>query len=501
MILIKGAKIADGSGKRPVFTADILLKGDKIAAIGKFPQKKADLVIEALGMYATPGFIDVDTDSDHHLSLFTNPAQQDFLLQGVTTIFGGFCGASLAPLIGGKLNSIRKWTDTAQVNVDWHSMAEFLKTLEKRPVGINFGTLVGHSTVRRGLVGEEARDLTVPELDSFKKLLKDAIKQGAFGLSTGLGYAHSRRVPYSEIKELTEVVAASRGVYATHLRDDREGVLASVEETVKIGEETGASILISHFKPLIGYEQEYKKALERIHGASASVNIHFDNYPFEESMVSIYTLLPSWAQIGNLEVMLSYINNEDIRARLVKELSGFRGDQIRISQALGFAHLTGKTLGEFADSQELSLPEALLKLMKITNLRAMVFYKNINLDLAIQGLERNQALVASNGASLSADSQTIKHDRFTNTFPKFLDEMLRRKMLSLTQSVAKITSEPAKKFGLKDRGLIAEGYSADINLLSARRGIKVEHVIVNGQLAVKDRGITGILSGKILRKI
>ena len=132
MVLIKGAKILDGSGKRPVFTADVLLKGDKIAAIGKFPAKKADLIIEAMGLYLAPGFIDVNTDSDHHLSLFTNPGQEDFLKQGVTTIFGGMCGASLAPLIYGSLDSIRKWTDIGQVNIDWHTVAEFLKVDGRR---------------------------------------------------------------------------------------------------------------------------------------------------------------------------------------------------------------------------------------------------------------------------------------------------------------------------------------------------------------------------------
>src|SRR3989344_6342862 len=234
MVLIKGAKVVDGTGKSTPYTADVLITGDKISAIGKFPDKKSDVTVDGAGLYLTPGFIDVNTDSDHHLSLFTNPQQQDFLLQGVTTIFGGVCGASLAPLLSGSLDSIRKWTDTKQINIDWRTVGEFLKVLGRRGLGVNFGTLIGHSTIRRGLVREDSRDLTVPELEALKKIIKDAIKEGAFGLSTGLGYAHSRRVPYSEIKELVKVVAEKGGVYATHLRDDKEGVLASVEETIKI---------------------------------------------------------------------------------------------------------------------------------------------------------------------------------------------------------------------------------------------------------------------------
>lgn len=501
MVLIKGAKIVDGTGVKSPYVADVLLKDNRIVAIGKFPQKKADLIIEGLGLYLAPGFIDVNTDSDHHLSLFTNPAQQDFLLQGVTTTFGGMCGASLAPLMYGSLDSIRKWTDTSQVNIDWHTTAEFLKVLNRVKLGVNFGTLVGHSTVRRGIVGEDFRDLTLPELNFFKKTLNESLKAGAFGLSTGLGYAHSKRVPYAEIKELVKIVAENGGVYATHLRDDREGLLAAVAETTKVAIETGAKTLISHFKPIVGFENDYRKAVEYIHQVGGAADIHFDNYPFDESVVPIYTLLPSWAQVGNLEIMLSYIKNSDIKERLLKELANLDGDNVKIAQALGRDYLLGKTLTEFAENQELSVPEALLKLMTLTGLRAMVFNRNINLDLVTQNLERDQVLIASNGASLPENSKSLKHERFYNTFPKFIEIVTRNKMLSLPQAVEKITSAPAKKFGLKNRGLIKEDNIADLALFSVNSGaVKIEHVFVNGKLAVRDGKAQSVLSGEILRK-
>lgn len=501
MVLIKGAKVVDGSGIEQPYVADVLLNDGKISAIGKFPQKKADLIIDGLGLYLTPGFIDVDTDSDHHLSLFTNPEQQDFLLQGVTTTFGGFCGSSLAPLLAGNLNSIRKWTDISQVNVDWHSMGEFLKILSQRGLGVNFGTLVGHSTIRRALIGEDFRDLTAPEIDAFKKLLSDSLKEGAFGLSTGLGYAHAKRVPHLEVKELAAVVAKNNGVYATHLRDDKEGLLASVGETIKIAQETGVKTLISHFKPIIGFENDYRKSVELIHQLAESIDLHFDNYPFNESVVPIYTLLPAWAQIGNLEIMLTYINNPDMKERLLNDFSKINGNDILIAQAIGREYLLGKTLSEFSENQELSVPEALLKLMSLTNLRATVFYKNINLDLLVQNLERDQVLIASNGASLPPDAKALKHERFYNTFPKFLETVSRLRILSLPQAIQKITSVPAEKFGLKNRGLVKEDYIADLNLISYKPGmVKVEHVFVNGRLAVKNREAQGVLAGEILRK-
>ena len=131
MILIRSAKVVDGSGK-PAYTADVLIQGDKITAVGYFPTKKADLIIDGLGFYLTPGFIDIHTDSDHSLDLFLHPDQKDFLLQGVTTIIGGNCGSSLAPLLYGQLESIQKWTDINQINVDWHTVGEFFQVLNRK---------------------------------------------------------------------------------------------------------------------------------------------------------------------------------------------------------------------------------------------------------------------------------------------------------------------------------------------------------------------------------
>ena len=196
MILIKNISIIDGTGK-PAFRADILIKDDKISAIGVFPNKQADTVIDGLGLTATPGFIDVNNDSDHYLGLFTNPSQDDFLLQGVTTIIGGQCGSSLAPLLYGSLKSIRKWTGANEVNVDWRTIGELKNTLRRVGIGVNFATLIGHSTVRRDLIGEEIRDLTETETDIFRHAIERAMKDGALGFSTGLGYAHSRNVSYS----------------------------------------------------------------------------------------------------------------------------------------------------------------------------------------------------------------------------------------------------------------------------------------------------------------
>ncbi|MDP3947216.1 MAG: hypothetical protein Q8Q41_00800, partial [bacterium] len=316
-LLIKGVQIVDGTG-RPPFRGDVFVKDKKISAIGSFGNKDADTVIDGMGAYAAPGFIDVNTDSDHYLTLFTNPAQREFVFQGVTTVIGGHCGASLAPLLYGTLESIRKWADPNQVNVDWHTMGEFLDVLSKKRIGVNFGTLVGHATIRRALIGEAFRDLTLNELKVFAQVVDRAIGEGALGLSTGLGYAHSNRVPPSEIVKLLGVVAGHNGVYATHLRDEGLGLVSSVRETIAAAEKTNVKTVVSHFRPLLGFEKEYDEALRVIEGAP--VGVRFDCYPFATSSLALYTLLPPWARDGGLEVMLSHVKTPAVRERIREEM-------------------------------------------------------------------------------------------------------------------------------------------------------------------------------------
>src|SRR5271170_3941874 len=159
-LLIKNVRVLGANRVIPL-PVDVFVSDDKISAIGNFPDKKADEVLDGQGAYLSPGFIDVNTDSDHYLTLFDHPAQEDFLAQGVTTIFGGMCGSSLAPLLYGTLESVRKWGGSDdQINVDWHTIAEFLATLDRRPLAVNFGTMIGHNTIRRAISGTAVRELT-----------------------------------------------------------------------------------------------------------------------------------------------------------------------------------------------------------------------------------------------------------------------------------------------------------------------------------------------------
>src|SRR5258708_978550 len=317
-LLIKNVRVLDGGGS-PAQDADVFVSGDKISAIGKFPNKAADKIVDGVGAYLAPGFIDIDTDSDHYLSIFDNPAQEDFLRQGVTTIVGGMCGSSLAPLIYGSLESIQKWGDTRTINLDGHSVKEFLGFLEKKSLAVNFGTLAGHATIRRALVGETIRDLTKNELNVFTATLRRAMEEGALGLSTGLEYVHAFETPYAELKSLAQTVKDLGGVYATHVRKSGEEVSASIDETIRLAKETGVNTEVSHFRPLIGFEKKYEEALEKIEALPKEINFNFDLYPYDTSMLALYTFLPSWAKSGGIETMKRNIKDEWFETRIIQD--------------------------------------------------------------------------------------------------------------------------------------------------------------------------------------
>ncbi len=478
-LLIKEVQIVDGEGLAP-YKADVLVQKNLISAIGNLKGKDADLVIDGLGNYLTPGFIDVNATSDHYLTLFTNPRQTDFTAQGVTTILGGHCGSSLAPLLYGTLESIRKWADPHSINVNWHTTREFLSSLDKLPLGVNFGTLAGHGTVKRALVGDEDRDLTLKELWVFKKVLSRALDEGAFGLSTGLEYLHSRSTSIREIRELVGLLKKVHGIYTTHLRSETEGILGSIEETLKIAKDTGIKTVVSHFRPINGFENQFSQALEVIKNNSATANLHFDVYPYDTSVLPIYMILPKWVQEENLEKTLENLRHKENVKKIVKELKDLNPEDLKIATADKADYFIGKTLSQIIAGTDLSPAEGLLKVMAITKMKATVFYRNINSEMLLQTMKEDRAFISSNGNSLPDTPKCLKHDRSTNTFPKFLEIVMGNKLFPIETAVKKITSVPASFLDLKGRGVVKEGKVADLVLLG-KTDYQVKETVLGGK--------------------
>lgn len=498
-LLIKNVQPV-GTGKETSPRTDIFISDDKISALGNFSSKGADETIDGQGAYVSPGFIDVNTDSDHYLTLFDDPSQEDFLKQGITTIIGGQCGSSLAPLIYGSLESIRKWTDIDQMNVGWNTMEEYLKIIESRHVGVNFGTMIGHSTIRRSIVGESQRALTKNEMKIFAGTLKRAMEEGGFGLSTGLSYLHSKNTPYQEIKTLLKTVKSLGGVYSTHLRKGGNELMESVDETLKIYAETGVKTLISHFMPHIGEEDEYEKALDKLNQIPDKNDLHFDVYPFDSTIVPLYTFLPEWAQRENMEKMNSLIQDEWQRKKIMAEIPEIKSDNLIVAKATKNEAVVGHSMKELKSIYGTSdSRKALLQLMMTTKLRAVVFHKNISERLIKKALSHKRSLVSSNAASSSDKSlqKAVKSERSTSTFTKFLSLVEKENLMPLDEAIKKITTIPAKKFGLKGRGELKEGNFADITVF---KDGQVKSVVVNGKVAVKDGVFQNICAGKVLRR-
>ncbi len=497
-LLIRNVQILGGVREFPEPT-DVFVAGDKISAIGHFPNKKADDVLDGQGAYLSPGFIDVNTDSDHYLTLFDCPSQDDFLKQGVTTIFGGMCGSSLAPLLYGTLESMRKWGGAEEkVNVNWHTVAELLAAIDKRPLGVNFGTFVGHSTIRRALVGDVLRDLTKNELNVFSETLRRALREGAFGFSTGLGYVHGRNTPIAELKALAGITHECSGVYATHLRDLGSGVEKAVMETIALAEETDVKTIVSHFVPLMRARTEYEAALGLIEALPPERNFRFDLYPFDTMLLPIYTFLPLWAQNGGTAKMLANISDQWLAKRITKEMDSVAILDTVVAEAPGNDFFVGKSLKELQATYGLAdVREAMVRLMLETRLRGVMLTRALDEDLACRALASPRSFVASNAPSFGSAKgrKQLKTERTTSTFRKFLS-LAERGLLPLSDAIRKITREPAREFGLPGRGEIGEGNFADLTCFKSG---EFKFTVVNGKVAVREGEFQNVFLGKALR--
>lgn len=519
-ILIKNGLIIDGSGKEGE-KKDVWVKGDKIAKIGNFKNKKATIMIDASDSIVAPGFIDINNDSDHCLTIFTQPEQESLLKQGITTIIGGNCGSSLAPLIRGDLKSIRKWTDTNQINIDWQSTAEFLEKLNQKKLGVNFGTLIGHSTVRRGIIGDDLRDLTEQELGQMKYAMEQGLAEGAFGISTGLSFSHSRLTPFNEILGILKLAKKYDVLYSTHLRSEKENLLSAVSEiedlAVSMDYQT-PKIEISHLKAYRGFEEELNLSLAVIQGLKEKgIDISFDVYPYTAIAGPLYLYLPDWAIKGGLEDMMKNIRNDSFKKRMAEDLKKKKYDysSIIVSEMPKSLAFVGKSIYELARMRMISPEEMMLEVMRAGDGRVIVADECLSRVATYWLLKNSLSIVASNGEGLNyADKKPnlLPHPRSFGAFPKFLAEVRDKKLMDWPEAIKKITSEPARKLGIKNRGVIKKGVLADLvifnpQIINSPASVEfpyqepkgIDFVIVNGELAVNKSRFTGIKAGKVLK--
>lgn len=518
-ILIKNGTIIDGTGK-PGFVADLAVKGGVIEEIGSLGNVKAKTTIEAAGHYVAPGFIDVTNHSDVTSSLFQAPSLESMALQGVTTIIGGNCGVSLAPLTDPDIvHSLRRWSG-AVLNVNWLSMNEYLAEVEKKRPALNYGTLVGHGTLRRGVTGEAARLLTLEELAKLKFMLAEALNAGALGLSANLAAAHEHHATADEMIEISKVLAVHGGVFKIHLRDEGRELIAAVNEALRIGNGAGVPVAIAHLKA-IGRASWglMRRAVAMIEStASHGEPVVYDITPYARTGSHLHMLLPLWVREGGFRAMLQRLRDPSIRVNIARELRflTLHFDKLSVAEAEDGVS-PGKTLAELADNMGIDPHEAVLSLLLANRGRVVIIGTTLQKQNIELGVMSSRAIVASNGSAHhtgSIDTASHSHPRSFGAFPHFLHTFVRdRKKLSWEEGIRKITSLPARFLGLKKRGEIIKSNIADLVIFHPN-GIKdratyknpflppqgILNVIVSGVLVVSEGKMTGERPGRVIRK-
>ncbi|RJQ29612.1 hypothetical protein C4565_01785 [Candidatus Parcubacteria bacterium] len=497
-VLIKNGLVYDGLGNPPE-RKDVLIRGQFIAKIGTLSRSHADEVIDAHSMYVTPGCIDVTSHSDHHYSLFNEPNQEDLLSQGITSIIGGNCGFSLAPLFGVLPDITTEWGSINGINVNWKTVKEFLGYFKEHPLGVNFGTLVGYTGLRRGTTKDRFRDLTDGELISIERMVDISIKEGALGVSFGLEHIHGMRTPFYEIERIARTVSRNKGICSIHMRDMREGIKKSVEESVSIAEKTGCGIHISHMQPLKKYNKQYIEALSYLSSHAHVTNIHFDINTFDTIPILLYELLPVWAQEESSKKMKENLCVDGFRTRLLEYIKKTAARDYVIShvpdRTLKF--FEGKSMRELAMRAGVSYEEMIVNVMYATQFRATASVKIVDTDTIEQAVAHSQSVISSNSAAFG--KKEFKQNQGTHTFPEFFSFVEKKKIIPMEKAVEKTSSIPAKEFGINKRGVISEGNYADIVLWSNNKPVQT---FVNGLCAWSaEIGCNNVRNGTILESI
>lgn len=512
--------VIDGSGT-PMFRADVAVKEGKIAAIGDLSGETAERIVDAAGCHVVPGFIDVNNHSDTYWEMFRDPSLPGMLLQGVTTIVGGNSGASLAPLIRpDDIRAIQKWTDVDRIGFSWLSMTEFLDEVDKRPLSVNFATLSGHGTIRRSVLGSPTKKPDRDDLSRMRKLLDRSFREGAIGLSTGLKYTHARLAEQDEIRGFLSAVAKENLVYATYLRDEGEYLLDAAEEAIAVSKEIGVPLHISHLKAVGKRNWHlFESALEAVKNASQDgLDISFDVYPYTASGSVLYTFLPEWVTESGRKTMLHRLRDFKVRQSVIRDMRAneydYSGMRVSISQ---LNHMVGaRNVSELAMAQGTSPEETVLDILLASEGQAIVSVEvssERNIERAVQN---PFSVISSNGVGYGkahASTGDLVHPRNFGTFPRILSRYVRdKKMLSWEEAIHKMTGKPAAKFRLDRRGLLREGFHADIVVFDPQTvadratmedpyrypdGIRL--VAVNGDVTAEDGELTAARSGEVIR--
>jgi dihydroorotase/N-acyl-D-amino-acid deacylase len=528
--IIRNGRIIDGSGN-PWVSGDVAIRGDRIAAIGNLGDAKAKKTIDAAGLVVAPGFIDMLGQSEQALLIDNRSLSK--LSQGITTEITGE-GMSIAPQDAQTLAQLQPELDQYHLKVDWSTLAEYFARLEKAGTPLNIGTYVGAAQVREAVLGDADRAPSPEELEKMKALVGQAMQQGAFGVSTALIYPPGHYAKTEELIELAKVAGQYGGIYATHMRSEGQSEVGAINEALRIGKEAHLPIEIFHLK-VVGKPRwgSMPKIVGMIQAARDSgQDVSADMYPYVAGGTALASALPPWVADGGTPKLLERLNDSAVRTRIKKEMATEHSDWENLYLGSGGAsgilisgisskdpavkQYDGKTLAQVAAEQKKAPLDTLFDLVLADKAQtgAIYFIASEN-DLRF-GLKQPWTSIGLDANELSLDGPLFEpqsHPRAFGSMPRFLGHYVRDEhLLPLEQAVRKITSLPAQRERLRDRGLLKTGYFADVTIFDpatiqdratyekpTQLSEGVQYVFVNGELEYMASGVTGVKTGKVLR--
>lgn len=527
-VIIKNGRIVDGSGN-PWISGDIGVRGERIASVGNLEGASAKRIIDAAGLIVSPGFIDMLGQSE--MALLIDNRSLSKLSQGITTEITGE-GGSVAPQDALTLAQLQPELDRYHLKVNWATLDGYLERLEKNGTPLNLGTYVGAAQVREATLGDVDRMPTPEEFGKMKTLVAEAMEQGAFGLSTALIYPPGHYAKTDELIGLAKVAAQYGGIYATHMRSEGQSETEAVEEALRIGREARLPVEIFHLK-VIGKPRwgSMPKIVGMIQSArDAGQDVSADMYPYVAGGTALASSLPPWVADGGVAALLERLKDPATRSKIKEEMAsehpnwenlylgsgGASGILLSGVENTDFKQYNGKTLAQFAEAQGKNPLDALMDLVIADKARTGAIYFIANEDDLRYGLKQRWTSIGLDGGEMSLDgplSDPSAHPRAFGSMPRFLGHYVRDEhLMPLEEAVRKITSLPAQRERLRDRGLLKEGFFADITIFAPATLIDkatyenpeqlsqgIRYVLVNGKLEFEDGKLTGAMAGKALR--
>ncbi|MBI5878588.1 MAG: D-aminoacylase [Chloroflexi bacterium] len=521
-LVLRGGKILDGTGSG-MRDGDVCIRGERIVAIGDRHGEGAVRVIDVDGMLITPGFVDVHSHYDG--LLLADIPDSSAVMQGVTTLVVGNCGFSPAPVNALFRDLLLAQMDAILGGVEftWTTFGGYLDTLEAKHPPVNTAALVGHNAVRVAAMGFEMRQARMDELETMRRYVAEAMESGAAGLSTGLVYPPGTFANTSEVVELARVVKKYGGIYTSHIRNEANKLIDAVQEAITIGEESGVPVQISHCK-VSGSTNwgQSGRLIQTIHDARArGLDVTGDQYPYIAGSTMLSTLLPPWAHEGGVPETMIRLRSAEMRSKMRHDMLNGVGDwwnpsrnttwdKVMIAASPFKPEIEGKTLERLAQEAQTDPFTVLFDLLLETQSRILMVIFMMHED-DVKTIMRDPQIMVGTDA-LGTGSRP--HPRAYGTYPRILSKYVREEhVIELPEAIRKMTSFPAQRFAMKDRGVLREGAYADVVVFDPKtvkdeatfedpiqqpKGIP--YVLVNGTMAIEDGKVTAARSGKVLRR-